>query len=156
MGGVGLANLTISFCSSREIERPVKRCEQQQQQLPLSFSCWGKLCLTNIIEDKSVASCLGNTATSGLEGNQDLWKERCRTCWATWMLGRNHSCCTHPPPSLSLVSWQGWETGWGGSGAQAQHNGKMGESTHFYTHNILMGKYNNLICQQITLSNLKQ
>ena len=72
--------------------------------------------------------------------------------------GGTISCCTHPPPSLSLVSWQGWETGWGGgvvrdTGTTQRENG---ENTQFLHTQYFHKKVQQLDLSTITFSNLKQ
>ena len=114
--------------------------------------------LGKIIEDKSVVSCLDNTTTPGLEGEPKSPERALQSMLGNVDARKEPRLLYASPPLTFLVSWHGWETvGWGGRVVRGhRHNTGKGGKVHIYTHNILMGKYNNLICQQITLSNLKQ
>ena len=88
--------------------------------------CLGKLCLTNIIEDKSVASCLDNTATSGLEGEPKSLERALQN-----MLGNVDArkepqllYASSPLTFLSQLAGVGDRVGWFGGTTKRENGGK--------------------------------
>ena len=118
MDVVGLAFLTISFLvvgRLRNRRRDATLFLVQQRPL-LSFFFMGKALSNehhnNVTDKKFVASCLDHTATSGVGGEpRPLERALQHMLMQRGCQEGTISCCTHPLPSLPLVSWQGGRQG---------------------------------------------